>query len=607
MFDLKEYRKALAETLSVSHWVTFGMSSKELRVWWTKFLCWLALTISVAAVLPIVVGRVITEAASGRYITALYVALGACVLALAQDFLRRNVDVSREWLWGIGVRIIEDTLSRLLFAKSLGQHIQEGSRFTAGNLERGQASAIFLRELWFVELIPQMVTLVLYPIALAMVFPLGGGIMALGILIHMCWSIVLNRLIVERGEQVDEHARAMRRYQRDRWDKTERVKTSGATAREATLIDEKANFWIGMDRSLWVGAFWSFMLRGMTMNIIIMLVMVSSVYGLWKWGLSVGVLYTSFALANSIKSSLDQFSQTTRGIMRNVPLVKSLRDTLLMEPLVTEPLNPQHLSSSDPVRVEFERVGHGFRDSAVSHTPILTGISFAIEPGQKVALIGPSGAGKTTLMRLLLRYMDPDGGRILVNGIDLRDLSLDSWMRVVGYIPQTAQIFDGTIRENLTYGLPDGSTSDHEALWDLVTRLQIDFGERLTQGLETLVGRNGLKLSGGQAQRLMIGAAAVKAPNFMIIDEATSSLDATTERLVHDGLRDVLGESVGALIVTHRLSTVRDLCDQFVVLRPLTSCQEGGQVEAVAPSFEELWKVSPTFRELARDQGIVCA
>ena len=210
-------------------------------------------------------------------------------------------------------------------------------------------------------------------------------------------------------------------------------------------------------------------------------------------------------------------------------------------------------------------------------------------------------------MRLLLRYADPDAGCIHVNGYKLNEVNLESWMRLVGYIPQHPQVFDGTIRYNLTYGLTEQERQKitDDELWRIMKLLQIDFGARLTDGLDTLVGRNGIKLSGGQAQRLMIGAAAIKRPLFMVIDEATSSLDSTTEKLVHDGLVQVLSGNVSALVIAHRLSTVRDLCDKFVVLREST-CLTGNdsQVEATASTFEELYRISPTFRRLADDQGI---
>ena len=144
--------------------------------------------------------------------------------------------------------------------------------------------------------------------------------------------------------------------------------------------------------------------------------------------------------------------------------------------------------------------------------------------------------------------------------------------------------------------------SDSE-LWEMVRILQLDLGARLTNGLDTELGHYGIDLSGGQKQRLMIGAAAFKKPVFMVIDEATSSLDATTEKLVQAGLEVVLGPKVGALIVTHRLSTVRKLCDEFVMIDTVNG--HGGEVIAIAESFEELADKTECFRKLAADQGIV--
>jgi ATP-binding cassette subfamily B protein len=271
------------------------------------------------------------------------------------------------------------------------------------------------------------------------------------------------------------------------------------------------------------------------------------------------------------------------------------------------------LTPDQPIGVEFRDVSQVFHEGtngSARPTRILDGISFSVEPGEKVALLGDSGAGKTALMRLAQRFRDPSEGAVVVGGHDLRDVQLRSWARLVGYIPQQAQVLDGTIRYNLLYGLPEDEQAQvtDDELWRVMRLLKIDFGKRLIDGLDTVVGRRGIKLSGGQAQRLMIGAAVLKRPRFMVIDEATSSLDSTTERAVQDGLQTLLGHDVSALVVTHRLSTVRNLCTKFVVLRAAEDVPAGeSQIEAIADSFEELYAVSPTFRRLALDQGITVA
>jgi ABC-type multidrug transport system fused ATPase/permease subunit len=168
-------------------------------------------------------------------------------------------------------------------------------------------------------------------------------------------------------------------------------------------------------------------------------------------------------------------------------------------------------------------------------------------------------------------------------------------------------IFDGTLRSNILYGLEfNGERMSDDEIWEMIRPVRADFGSRLEKGLDTEVGENGLKLSGGQAQRVMIAAAVIRKPRLLVLDEATSSLDSTTTREVQEGFKSILKPDVTALIISHNLSTIRPLVDQIIVLRPSDDVPPGAsQIEAIARNFEEAYRISPTFRRLADDQDVV--
>ncbi|HHH38279.1 MAG TPA: ABC transporter ATP-binding protein/permease [Sedimenticola sp.] len=215
----------------------------------------------------------------------------------------------------------------------------------------------------------------------------------------------------------------------------------------------------------------------------------------------------------------------------------------------------------------FETVEFAYRPDR----QILRGVDFRIRPGEKVAVVGHSGAGKSTLARLLFRFYDVTGGCIRVDGQDIRDVTQESLRRVIGIVPQDTVLFNDTIYYNLAYGRPDASRAEVEAAAAMAHIAR--FIESLPQGYDTLVGERGLKLSGGEKQRIAIARAILKRPRILVFDEATSSLDSRTEQAIQETLREVAREHT-TLVIAHRLSTVVD-ADRILVMEEGRIVEQG--------------------------------
>ena len=431
----------------------------------------------------------------------------------------------------------------------------------------------------------------------------SGLMVSLMLLIHLFWSISINRRMIKDGIKIDKKWRELNRFRVERLDNVIRVKTNNKEEDELRELGRKFDKFIIPDRKLWLWFVEITNRREIPSYLILFAIIAYGIYRVWIGDLNLGFLYPLFSWSNKLTDSLWRIGEVERQLNFIIPSVLSFKEALTIKDIIKVSENPVFLPKDAPCKIEFCDVSYVYPDRDGKNKQILDNISLTINPGEKVGIIGVSGAGKSTMSSLFLKNMHPVSGCIKIDGIDLADVDLGSWLDLVGYIPQHHQIMNGTIRYNLLYGLPDKEkykVSDKD-LWKMMKLLQIDFGDRLTSGLDTKVGRGGIKLSGGQAQRLMIGSAVIKKPRFMIIDEATSSLDATTEKWVQKGLEKVLG-NMGAMIITHRLNTIRRICDKFVVLSGNGS---GSRIIAEAENFEELAKICPEFRSLAKDQGIV--
>ena len=208
--------------------------------------------------------------------------------------------------------------------------------------------------------------------------------------------------------------------------------------------------------------------------------------------------------------------------------------------------------------IEFDRVEFGYEETRA----ILKGISLTVPAGNKVALVGPSGSGKSTIGRLMFRFYDVNGGAIRIDGQDLRDVTQSSIHAQIGVVPQDTVLFNDTVRYNIAYGRADAT--EEEIVAAAKAAKIHDFIMSLPEGYETTVGERGLKLSGGEKQRVGIARTLLKNPPILILDEATSALDTQTERDIQDSLRE-MGQGRTVITIAHRLSTIAD-ADQIVVL-----------------------------------------
>ncbi|EAR51510.1 ABC efflux transporter, fused ATPase and inner membrane subunits [Oceanicola granulosus HTCC2516] len=536
----------------------------------------LVLTAMVSLVLPLAVRRVVDNfnSANADIVDQYFAAAIAIAALLAVGTALRYYLVTR-----LGERVVAD-IRKAVFDRMIGMSPAFYERVMTGEI----ISRITTDTTLILSVIGSSVS-----VALRNVLILFGGILlmlatSVKMALMVLWPIpVIVLPIILLGRRV----RALSKENQD-W-----IATSSADASERLLsaqtvqafTNERASrgrFGEVTERSF-VAARRRIGTRALLTAIVIFIVFSAVVGFLWMGAhdvrqgeLTAGELIQFMIYAVMVAGAVGALTEIWSELQRAAGATQRLAELLEAEDSVPDPAAPAEVPAQIAGRIDFEAVSFAY--PARPGIAALDGVSLAVAPGETVALVGPSGAGKTTIIQLLLRFYDPQAGAVKIDGIDLRDVRKADFRRHVALVPQDPVIFADSARENIRFGRPDATDAEIEAAARAAAAH--DFLSRLPEGYDSQLGERGVMLSGGQKQRVAIARAILRDAPILLLDEATSALDAESERAVQAAV-DELAESRTTIVVAHRLATVKK-ADRILVFDEGRIVAQGTHDELVA-------------------------
>jgi ATP-binding cassette, subfamily B, heavy metal transporter len=521
---------------------------------------------------------------------ALLLAMGAVGVTVAYGVARAANVGFQQLRDAIFARVGQGALRQLaletfrhIHALSLRYHLTRRTGGLSRIIERGVKGVDFLLRFLLFSVGPLVLELLLTGIILAVVFDISYLVVltvTIGLYIWFTfkvteWRVKIRRVMNEQDTDANQKAiDSLLNY--------ETVKYFGAERREADRYDRAME---GYERAaIRTGVSLAFLNFGQSLIITtgLVVVMVMAALGVQSGELTVGDFVMVNAYMIQITLPLNFLGTVYREIRQ------SLVDMGQMFNLLEQPQEVSDRPGAPALKVTGgEVVFEDVRFAYDAARPILKGVSFRVAPGETLALVGPSGSGKSTIGRLLFRFYDVTGGAIRIDGQDLREITQESLHDRIGVVPQDTVLFNDTIRYNIAYGDPDAG---HEAVIAAAKAAKIhDFILGLPDGYETQVGERGLKLSGGEKQRVGIARTLLKDPPILLLDEATSALDTETEQSIQSELR-MMGQGRSVITIAHRLSTIVD-SDRILVLEAGEVVESGTHESLLARGgrYASLW------------------
>ena len=491
--------------------------------------------------------------------------LGAIGLTVAYGLARLGSVLGNELRDAVFVRVGQRALRALaletfthIHRLSLRYHITRKTGGLSRIIERGVKGVDFLLRFLLFSIGPLTLELILVSLFFALYFGWAYMVVVVGtIYLYVTFTFKITEWRVKIRRQMNDQDSDANQKAIDSLLNFETVKYFNAEAREAQRYDGAMAAYEGL--AVKTGYSLSLLNAGQSLIITsgLVAVMVMAGFGVQAGSLTVG----DFVMVNAYMIQITMPLGFLGTVYREIR--QALVDMGEMFGLLGQPAEVNDAPNAKPIvvtggEVTFDDVHFGYD----ADRAILKGLSFTLKPGQRVAFVGPSGAGKSTIARLLFRFYDVTGGAVRIDGQDLRDVTQTSLHQVIGIVPQDTVLFNDTIYYNIAYGKPDAPRSAVEAAAK-AARIH-DFITSLPQGYATTVGERGLKLSGGEKQRVGIARTLLKNPPILVLDEATSALDTQTEQDIQVSLRE-MGQGRSVLMIAHRLSTIADADAIFVL------------------------------------------
>jgi ATP-binding cassette subfamily B protein len=566
-----------------------------------RFRMIIALAITVCAkgfsvVAPLYLGEAITRASTGEAAAVLVPLLSALSFFVVARFLASGLPQARDAIFAPVSQDAQRELAVSAFSKSqalsLGFHQTRRSGALQRIIERGgTAMDVILRFLVF-NIAPTIIELALASIVLAATYSWVLSVIAIvTIIVYMAFTFIVSEWRAKQRRTLNKADTELRARAMDSLTNFETVKSFAAEGRETDSYNSAyktyAEQYVETSRSLGL------------LNAGQELIMNLGLFAMLGWTgwkvanqeLEVGALAAVFAMLLNLYRPLNILGWGWREIRQGVIDLEKVFGLMSMKPEVADADDARELSGATGA-IEF-------RDVSFSHDGRVIGIeniSFDLPSGKQLAIVGPSGAGKSTLLKLIFRFYDVNEGAVLFDGQDVRDLTQESLRQHLGIVPQDVVLFNDTIRQNILYGRPEATQSELEHAAQSAQLLE--FIEALPDGWDTRVGERGLKLSGGEKQRVGLARVILKNPEVLLLDEATSALDSQTETLVQRAIHEA-SKGRTTVTVAHRLSTIMH-ADQIIVLSDGKVAERGDHESLLSENglYADMWAKQVSRREL---------